>query len=648
MAGDAMPAARPCDLAGCSAEQVSGTVHRFEALLTESWDLPLVLGRDGRVLFAGPSVPRILGLSPDEIRGSDFLDRVPDGDRELVRAALRQALDETADAVTCTHRLRHSCGHLLHVESRISNRTQDPDVDGLVLNLRDVTRFRRAETRLRDILEGSVEAIVVHRGGKPLFANSAVARMVGFGSATEFVDQPSIIPFLHPEDRAMIAANIQARLAGRPAPDSYEFRLVARDGRTIWVDCRASVIDWEGGTAVLAALFDIGDRKRAEDAQRRSQHLFEKVFQASPDCITVTGLDDGRYIAVNDRFYDLCGYKRSRVLGRTSSEFRIWADPEFRPWMLEQLRAGRTVRDVETRVRHRDGTVKDVTISADTLVTGDQTALVIVARDISERKRQEEELRLAKEAAELANRSKTEFLANMSHELRTPLNAIIGFSEIIKNQLLGPVGATRYREYATDIYRSGTHLLDIINDILDLSKLEAGKLDLHEREISVPDVVEDCLRLVRERAHQAGLRLTTEIAPDLPHLWADQRLVKQILLNLLSNAIKFTARGGQVTVAARIADSGELALVVADTGIGMSAADIEIALTPFGQVDSALTRRHQGSGLGVPLVKSLIERHGGRLAIASQPGAGTAATVFFPVPRVLGRRVLPDSLASEA
>ena len=627
---------------------MSESEQRLEALLTESWDLPLVLARDGIVRLAGPSVPRILGALPGEIEGSDFLDWVPDGDRELVRNALLQALAEPRDAITCAHRLRHAAGHLLHVESHISNRTQDAAVGGLVVNVRDVTRFRRAETRLRQTLEGSVQAIVVHRGGKPLFANSAMARLVGYASVAEFTDQPSVIPFLHPEDRAMITANIQARLMGRPAPDDYEFRLVARDGRVVWVDCRASVIDWDGGSAVLAALFDIGDRKRAEDAQRRSEHLFEKVFQASPDCITVTNFDDGRYIAVNDRFYDLYGYDRGEVLGRTSSDFQIWVDPGFRPWMTEQLRAGLPVRDVETRVRHRSGAIHDVTVSAEMLRFGDQTALVIVARDISGRKRQDEELRIAKEAAEIANRSKTEFLANMSHELRTPLNAIIGFSEIIKNQLLGPVGAPRYREYATDIYRSGNHLLEIINDILDLSKLEAGKFELHERELYLPDVTEDCLRLVRERAHEAGLRLGTAMAADLPLLWADQRLVKQILLNLLSNAVKFTPRGGKVTVEARVAESGELALAVADTGIGMSASEIQTALTPFGQVDSALTRRHQGSGLGVPLVKSLSERHGGRLEITSRPGAGTTVTVLFPPARVLARPALPDTLASEA
>ncbi len=232
--------------------------------------------------------------------------------------------------------------------------------------------------------------------------------------------------------------------------------------------------------------------------------------------------------------------------------------------------------------------------------------------------------------AALANQAKTEFLANMSHEIRTPLNAIIGFSEMISGEVLGPVGTSRYRDYANDIYDSGQHLLRIINDVLDMSKIGAGKLELHEHLVDVRTAVQTSIALVTPRAVSAGVVLSAELPETLPLLMADELRVKQILLNLLSNAVKFTRRPGSATVAATVRSDGSLAIAVSDTGIGMTAAEIAIALEPFQQVDSDLARKYEGTGLGLPLTRGLIELHGGRLEIASTPGQGTTVTVIFP------------------
>ena len=256
-------------------------------------------------------------------------------------------------------------------------------------------------------------------------------------------------------------------------------------------------------------------------------------------------------------------------------------------------------------------------------------------REIAERKRTEEALLAAKEAAELANRSKSEFLANMSHELRTPLNAIIGFSEMIKTATFGPVGSPKYREYATDIYGSGQHLLNVITDILDISKIEAGKLELHEEPVDVPEAVESCLMLVNERAENAGLTLEIEIADDLPPLRADERKLKQILINLLSNAVKFTPEGGTVTTRVWYHRDDGYVFQVADTGIGIAPDDIPKVLAPFGQVDSTLARKYEGTGLGLPLTKSLVEMHGGSFDLQSEPGVGTTVTARFPAGRIV-------------
>ncbi len=255
---------------------------------------------------------------------------------------------------------------------------------------------------------------------------------------------------------------------------------------------------------------------------------------------------------------------------------------------------------------------------------------------------------MAKEEAELANRSKSEFLANMSHELRTPLNAIIGFSEVIAKQLFGPVGSERYGDYAKDIYDSGVHLLHIINDILDVSKAEAGKLDLHENVVELGASVEAALRLLKERATTGHVTLSAIATQTMPSIWVDERIIKQILINLLSNAVKFTPSGGSVTVEASIEPSGELAIFVRDTGIGIAEDDLTVVLSPFGQVESSLSRRHAGTGLGLPLVKRLAELHGGTFELQSIEGEGTTAIVRLPSKRVLDRAAVARAPAAPA
>jgi signal transduction histidine kinase len=236
----------------------------------------------------------------------------------------------------------------------------------------------------------------------------------------------------------------------------------------------------------------------------------------------------------------------------------------------------------------------------------------------------------AKEEAELANRSKSTFLATMSHELRTPLNAIIGFSEVMCAGTFGPLGSARYIDYCSDIHQSGRHLLTIVNDVLDLSRIEAGRMKLYREPVDVGAAVQAALAMVRERAEMAGVTVTREAAADLPPLSADNRLLKQVLLNLLSNAVKFTERGGSVAVSVSAGAAGGTEIRVADTGIGMTEVEIAVALTPFAQVDSKLAREYQGTGLGLPLAKSFVELHGGSLSVASRPGIGTTVAVWFP------------------
>ncbi len=256
-------------------------------------------------------------------------------------------------------------------------------------------------------------------------------------------------------------------------------------------------------------------------------------------------------------------------------------------------------------------------------------------QEIAERMRIEEALIEAKEMAESANRAKTAFLANMSHELRTPLNAIIGFADLMMSHIMGPIGHEKYEEYIHNIHDSGQHLLQIISDILDVSRIEAGKIHLQESEVDVPAMLYGAWRMMEHLAEEGQLTAAIEVADDLPPLRADQRLIKQALLNLLSNAIKFTQPGGKVVLSAGIGEDGGLFMSVRDTGIGIPAADLARVIEPFTQIESSLARKHAGSGLGLPLSKAFVDLHGGRFDLDSREGAGTTVTMRFPADRVL-------------
>ncbi len=245
------------------------------------------------------------------------------------------------------------------------------------------------------------------------------------------------------------------------------------------------------------------------------------------------------------------------------------------------------------------------------------------------------ELKIASDRAKAASRAKSEFLAAMSHELRTPLNAIMGFSDIIKSENFGPVGSLKYRGYAEDINASGQHLLELINDILDLSKVESGSDELHEEDVAVTKVARSVLNLVRQRAEKGGVALELDLAEDPPLLHADRRKLTQILLNLLTNAIKFSHAGGKVTLGIRLSPDGGYLFEVVDTGIGMAPEDIPKALSQFGQVATDFDHQLEGTGLGLPLTKAFVEMHEGSLDLSSEVDVGTTVSVRFPAERTV-------------
>jgi PAS domain S-box-containing protein len=378
-------------------------------------------------------------------------------------------------------------------------------------------------------------------------------------------------------------------------------------------------------------------RDEAEQAKRTETQL-RRVAEGSLQGIVVRTTNE--VLFMNDAFAHLTGYASARELMTEMSSLgpNGGIHPDDVHMIRERVRrrtAGEeAISHYQFRMMHRDGSFRWVDTLATRIEWDGQPASLSWMTDITDRRAMEAEILKSKEAAEFANRTKTEFLAHMSHELRTPLNAIIGFAEVIKGELFGPSNQPKYVDYAADIHKSGEHLLDLINDILDLSKLEAGKLELRESDVVLPEIISQCCTLVRARADQEKVKLITEIPADVPILRADERALKQLLLNFLSNAIKFTPSGGTVTARVVLDHSG-LRLEVSDTGIGMKAEDIAVAMSPFGQIDSKMARKQQGTGLGLPICKSLMELHGGSLTLESEPGKGTTVIAAFPAERLI-------------
>ncbi|MEE8332436.1 MAG: PAS domain S-box protein, partial [Alphaproteobacteria bacterium] len=388
----------------------------------------------------------------------------------------------------------------------------------------------------------------------------------------------------------------------------------------------------DGFTVTLVT--DVTEGEESERKLRESEERYRTLIDLSPDAIYLNV--NGAVVVCNKAAVEMFGASSpDDLIGRDLAEL---THPEFRAELEERrngvMRGGDHVRSARQKRLRLDGTEFWVDLAASQVSWGGELGGLVVLRDITELMAAEAELVRSKEDAELANRAKTEFLANISHELRTPLNAIIGFSDLMQREMFGPLGSEQYGEYAHDIYLSGTHLHDVINDILDLSKIEAGKLELREGTFPLPPVVERCIRVVSARAEEGRITLCNNVPSGLPVIRADERKLKQILINLLSNAVKFTPENGVVTIFGAVSEDG-ISITISDTGIGMAPEDIERAMQPFGQLDSHLNRRHEGTGLGLPLTNSLVELHDGHLRIESRRDEGTSVTVHLPAWRLM-------------
>ena len=457
-------------------------------------------------------------------------------------------------------------------------------------------------------------------------------RLLGIDPAQQSPDSEWLLEQMLPEDKAVVRNAIAAAIKTR-SPFSYRTR--ARDP-----DVAAQIVDTQGEVAlgkdgrvvsVLGVCHDVTKQVRAEEAREKAQQMYRVMTEEASDIILFYG-PDGHIV--------FASHALERMLGRTIEEIEFGRFVELvHPDDVEEVAKiaelpppGRTSTGTY-RLRHADGHYVWIEVTTRAIYdaqTGAYRNLVSVSRDVTERKQQDIETKAAQERAEAANKAKSRFLANMSHELRTPLNAVIGFTDLMRQHMFGPLGNERYEEYATLIYDSGQLLLDLITDMLDMAKIEAGKLELNFERVDLTGTIEDCVRMLRDRADNGGLEIAVKTPPAPISLIADRRAVKQVLLNLLTNAIKFTPAGGHIDVDTRVAD-GRAILRVRDTGIGIPAHELPRLGRPFEQVCGDPMLAKSGTGLGLALVCALVEKHGGQLRIESEEGVGTEVSVDFPL-----------------
>ena len=553
-----------------------------------------------------PAVDNVVALRPPGPTGRDTGDRLTAAERDAFEA-IGRALGEELPAAPAQSSARELIDHV----AKALEQTRAPGLkeDGA-----------REQARLLDLLPFGV---IVAREAEALYANRTLLDELGYA------DLPALAA------DGGLARIFTGRAPPLQGPSSGGVELRTQDGQPIDVEAHLQTIDWEGAPATLISLRRQSSRKATDDARLRAKDaeiaglgaqlaLLEASFEQSP-APTALLAKDGRVERANRAFAGLLGKAPAELGGQELAAFL--GDEErsrARARILGLSRSEAAEATLIDVVGLRDPLGATWRLTARPL---DATRVLCVG--ISEAARElMGEAQEARAEAERASEAKTAFLARISHEIRTPISAIMGFAEVMMEERLGPLGSERYKEYLKDVHSSGAHVLSLVNDLLDLSKIEAGKLDLVVERLDVNAVIEECVSIMQNEASRERVIIRMSLAPRAPRIVADERSLRQILLNLLSNAIKFNEPGGQVIVSSAPTEEGHVLVRVKDTGIGMSTDEIALALEPFRQVKSA--REAQGTGLGLPVTKALIEANRASFTIRSRKKEGTLVEIAFP------------------
>jgi len=604
-----------------------------------------VKDRDGRYVFVNRHQAQVMDLPADQQIGKTTAETLSPEHFEHVNPHDAHVLATGETVAGIVSRLQRPDGRVTWL-----NVHKAPVMDtegrprGIISVGIDVTRQHEVETALQDsrrLMQEIIDAAplvvtVKDPDGRYVFANRFAAERMG-----------------------MAPHDLIGRMAGDVVPEGMADDMRQRDQHVVrtgdafpffeetvriggedhvMMTSKTPVMDGDGAVAhVVTVALEVTEMKRAEERLREVETQFSALVEQSPTAVYIKDLE-GRYLLTNQPFIDMFipGGSAADVLGLTIFDIASRQHAE-RASALDRrvIEAGEAQTDELTEVA-ASGRVINTLVHKFPLTDADGRTVAIgtFETDITSIAEARTALMHAKDDAEAASRAKSQFLATMSHELRTPLNSIIGFSSLIAGRNFGEGIDERYRQYAEDIHVSGLHLLEVINDILDVARIEAGSMTLNEQDVDVADVVRTCCGMVNEAAVRADVALVNDVHKGRPTLRADVRMLRQVLLNLLSNAVKFTPAQGRVTVSARPGPSGGLDIVIGDTGIGIATEDLARVTEPFQQVGDTLSRSHEGTGLGLFLAQSMVVAHGGELSIESQVGVGTTVTAHFPAERL--------------
>lgn len=601
-------------------------------LLLHQRDVTLLLDAGGTVRYISPSVTAIAAYAPEDVVGRNMLEFIHPEDAEL-SANMFARFSEGHEDPPLQFRIRTANGYWAPCEARLGLMDHPDYPDTVIASVRQINHHVRLRSHLRAseraVGVGSWRWVLTEKA--PEWSDGLYA-LVGNDPHGGPIDVEWAYTLWHPDDRERIGDLISSVLE---TPSSFDTvaRLQHVDGHYLTTRLYGFVeTDAKGNpSALYGVVHDITVQSRTELALRESERQYRLIVTAASDMIARYDAD-GRCTFMSPAGQAILGFEVDEFVGNGPLRFIHPDDRESIVQLFENASETKRPANVVYRANHKDGHHVWLEASARPVFddNGGLVEVVIIARDISERKATEDSLRAAREKAEAANRTKSRFLANMSHELRTPLNAVIGFSDIMCEEMFGSLGSEQYKDYSKLIRESGQFLLELINDILDMSKVEAGKYELYLEEVQFNELVDTSLRLINQRARDKKLTLTVNVDAGLPAFPADERAVKQILLNLLSNAVKFTPDGGVVEMTAK--QTGDFLVVsVRDNGIGIAKDVIPRLARPFEQAMGDSLLSHAGAGLGLALVKSFVQLHGGELTIDSTLGEGTTVTFTLPL-----------------